>query len=45
MEIRYFFIIDNVKCGQVSIVYCPMELIWADFHTKPIQGSNGPSSV
>ena len=38
-QIRYFYITDRVKNGEVRIVYCPTEAMIADFFTKPWQGS------
>lgn len=39
INIRYFFIKDRFEKGEVTIVYCPTELMIADFHTKPLQRS------
>jgi hypothetical protein len=39
MEIRYFFITDNVKRDKLSIKYCPTDDMLADYFTKPQQGS------
>ena len=39
MNIRYFFITDQVKKGNVSIEHCPTDAMVADFMTKPLQGS------
>jgi len=39
MDIRCFFVTDNVKRQRVSICCCPTDLMWADGHTKPLQGS------
>jgi hypothetical protein len=39
IDIRYFFIKDRVDKGEVSIEYCPTEIMLADFFTKPLQGS------
>ena len=36
--IRYFFITDRIKAGEVSVQYCPPEAMLADFFTKPLQG-------
>ena len=38
LNIRYFFITDQVEAGNVSIEYCPTQLMIADFFTKPLQG-------
>ena len=39
MDIRYFFIQDRVKQGDVKIEHCPTGKMVADFYTKPLQGS------
>jgi hypothetical protein len=39
IEIRYYFITDNIRRGTASVEYCPTEDMYADFFTKPIQGS------
>ena len=39
INIRYFFITDRVKKGEVSIEYCPTDDMIADYFTKPLQGS------
>merc|ERR1712232_1262490 len=33
INIRYFFITDRVKAGEVSVKYCPTEAMLADFFT------------
>ena len=38
INIRYFFIMDQVEKGNVSITYCPMKEMVADYFTKPLQG-------
>ncbi|WP_288992819.1 polyprotein of Ty1/Copia retrotransposon [uncultured Marinobacter sp.] len=38
LNIRYFFLTDQVEKGNVSIVYCPTDDMIGDFHTKPLQG-------
>jgi hypothetical protein len=38
INIRYFFIKDRIKAGEIDIVHCPSEEMFADFFTKPIQG-------
>jgi hypothetical protein len=40
--IRYFFLTDQVKKGNVTIVYCPTDDMVGDFHTKPLQGEKFP---
>ena len=39
IEIRYYFITDNINRGLASVKYCPTEDMIADFFTKPLQGS------
>ncbi len=38
VDIRYFFVHDRVKTGNIKVVYCPTERMLADFFTKPLQG-------
>jgi hypothetical protein len=38
MNIRYFFIADRAKSGELRIEYCPTEEMLGDFFTKPLQG-------
>ena len=38
INIRYFFIKDQVDQGWVRIRYCPTEEMVADHYTKPLQG-------
>lgn len=38
IDIRYFFVSDQVKKKEVAIEYCPIELMLADYFTKPLQG-------
>ena len=37
-NIRYFFITDRIKKGDLHIEYCPTDNMVADFFTKPLQG-------
>ena len=39
INIRYFFVTDNVKDGKLRIEYCPTDEMTGDFNTKPLQGS------
>jgi hypothetical protein len=39
IDIRYFFVADRVKNGELRIEYCPTNDMLADFFTKPLQGS------
>ena len=38
INIRYFFLTDQVEKGNISIEYCPTDMMWADYMTKPLQG-------
>jgi hypothetical protein len=38
LNIRYFFLTDQVEKGNVTIVYCPTDDMVGDFHAKPLQG-------
>jgi hypothetical protein len=38
LNIRYFFVTDRVKAGELSIEYCPTGEMLADPGTKPLQG-------
>ena len=38
IDVRYFFITDRIKQGQLRVEYCSTDEMWADFHTKPLQG-------
>ena len=39
LNIRYFFVTDQVEKGNLSIEYCPTDEMLGDFMTKPLQGS------
>ena len=38
LNIRYFFITDQVNKGKLHIAYCPTGNMIGDFMTKPLQG-------
>ena len=38
LNIRYFFITDRIKKGELKIKYCLTDDMVADFFTKPLQG-------
>jgi hypothetical protein len=38
INIRYYFITDHVRNGDLSVEYCPTESMIADVFTKPLQG-------
>ena len=39
IKIRYFFVTDKIKQGEVNIINCPTKEMIADYFTKPLQGS------
>ena len=39
INVRYFFITDKIKKGEVKVAFCPTTNMLADFFTKPLQGS------
>ena len=39
LEIRFFFVTDNVANKKLRIEYCPTDDMVADFFTKPLNGS------
>jgi len=39
INIRYFFITDRVKTGDVTLKWCPTEDMIGDYATKPLQGA------
>ena len=38
VNIRYFFVTDRIKKGEVRVEYCPTESMVADYFSKPLQG-------
>ena len=38
INVRYFFITDRIKNGELTIEHCPTGKMLADFFTKPLQG-------
>ena len=36
---RYFWIKDRLSVDNINLIYCPTEIMLADFFTKPLQGS------
>ena len=38
LNVRYFFLADQVEKGLITIEYCPTEAMLADYMTKPLQG-------
>ena len=39
INVRYFFVADKIKKGEVKVAFCPTTNMPADFFTKPLQGS------
>jgi hypothetical protein len=37
--LRYFFVKEHVDNGIIESVHCPTDKMWADYFTKPLQGS------
>ena len=38
LNIRHFFVTDQINKGLVSIRCCPTDEMDSDYHTKPVQG-------
>ncbi len=38
MKAKFFFIKDWVDNGEIKVINCPAEKIWADILSKPLQG-------
>ena len=38
LNIRYFFLTDQIERGNVSVEYCSTDDMWSDFMSKPLQG-------
>ena len=38
LNVRYFFLTDQVEKGNLTIEYCPTDVMWANFMTKPLHG-------
>jgi len=38
IKLRYFFVTDRIKAGEVRVEYCPTKEMVSDFLTKPLQG-------
>ena len=41
INIRYFFLTDQIEKKRLEVQYCPTKEMWADYHTKPLQGPLG----
>ena len=38
IKAKFFFIKDRVDDGEIKVIDCPTEEMWADIMTKPLQG-------
>jgi len=38
LNVRYFFLSDQVQRGNLTIEYCPTDEMIADYMSKPLQG-------
>ena len=39
IKAKFFFIKDRVDDGEIKVIDCPTEELWADVMTKPLQGT------
>jgi hypothetical protein len=39
IKVKFFFIKDRVDDGEIRVIDCPTEEMWADIMTKPLQGT------
>ena len=39
IEVRYYFITDHIDWDRVQVSYCPTGDMFADYFSKPLQGS------
>lgn len=39
IDIRNFWMAEKVQDGSITVVRCPTEIMWANFLTKPVTGS------
>jgi hypothetical protein len=38
IKANYFLIKDYYDSGEIDLRYCPIDMMWADILTKPLQG-------
>jgi len=38
LNIRYFYLTDQIEKGNIEVHYCPTNKMIADYHLKPLQG-------
>ena len=41
INIRCFFLTAQIEKGDLRVEYCPTKSMWADYLTKPLQGTLG----
>ena len=39
LNVRFFFITDRVKSGELTVEHCPTDDLMVDFFTEPLQGT------
>ena len=39
IKVKYFFVKNYHHLGEITLTYCPTNLMWADILTKPLQDS------
>ena len=39
IDICYYFVTDCIAAGELTIEFCPTDDMWADYFTKPLQGT------
>lgn len=39
VNIRYVCMKDIIELDEINIIYCPTEIMAADYFTKPLQGA------
>jgi len=38
LNIRYFYLTDQIEKGNIEIHYCPTDKMVINYHSKPLQG-------
>jgi hypothetical protein len=38
IKAKFFFIKDRIDSGEIKVIDCPSEEMWADVLAKPLQG-------
>ena len=39
INIRYYFVTDQINCGEIKLQYCPTTEMLGNYFTKPLQGT------